>query len=407
MLCPLALPDKMHAAIALFNKPVHRRHGSRSGRALGAILLLLLCLGSPGMAGGSALRAFHPAAATISTTELHDRLLTVALIDVRSRFEFDVVHIPRSINLPVDNGRFAEQIAQLTPVQAGIEVVLIGNDPDCSRPFTAAGIARALGVDKVLVYDAGVYSWLHAYPERTRLMGEIPARLEQVVPLLSHQQRLASFDRFLEISGRQQSLVVDIRNNYQRYLTPHGLPLRTITMEALLAGIGDRIWVEHRLLLFDEDGSKTRWLQLFLRAAGFHDYLFLDGGMNGVPATSLTAAENDGRASISIDQQQLRTSLTSLWEMGQASEFLTYIFSCLRWDNIAFVRLEEITDYLDISRETIRTLSESLVRSGQIRFYEADDVLIVQVDPLLAWKGEKGGIAWQRSVDQFHQRYRP
>ena len=157
-------------------------------------------------------------------------------------------------------------------------------------------------------------------------------------------------------------------------------------------------------LIFDADGSRTRWLQLFLRAGGFFDYTFLDGGMNALPLSAQELVDAGDDESISINQLRLRESLNKLWELGQASEFLSYILSSLRRENIAFVPADEATLHLGISREELRSFSEQLARTGQLRFFETDGNFVYQVDPLLAWKGAQQGMIWNKRVNQFHHR---
>ena len=382
------------------------KHRAPRATVVLAVLLFICCsVGHPQCSWSSPYRAFFPRIETISTAELHDQLFTSTLVDVRSRFEFDVVHIARSINLPLETGQFADRIGRLVPVQDDLQLVLIGNDPDCSRAFEAAGIARSQGISQVRVYDAGVFSWLHAHPERTRLMGESPARLEVVLPLTSHHQRRLSFEQLLAEAEKPQSIVIDVRNFYQRHRVPRDLPYRAIETEALLTAIGDRIWANQRLLIIDEDGSRSRWLHLFLRAAGFSDFSFLEGGMNGIPLARQTLIAENVDESISINQQRLRDSLSTLWELGQTSEFLTYVLSCLRRENIAFVQAIQAAAQLDITVEQIRELSRNLSTGGQARFFDAGEYFVYQVDPLLAWKGDQRGLNWQRRVSQYHQRY--
>jgi len=108
-------------------------------------------------------RAFYQDVDVISTVELYERLFTVALIDVRSRFEFDVVRINRSISLPLGDRQFSSRLEKLTVPGENVVVVFVGNYLDCPRPFEAAWIARTIGLRNVYVYDAGISSWLHAY----------------------------------------------------------------------------------------------------------------------------------------------------------------------------------------------------------------------------------------------------
>jgi len=375
-------------------------------RLVGLVTLFVLCAISPGgpasASESSPYRAFYPHIKTISTSDLYQDFNSKTLIDVRSQFEFNVVHMATSVNLPIADEDFADKLFNLKDMQNELDLVFVGNDPDCSRAFDAARTARLQGMKNVTVYDAGVFSWLHSYPEKTQLMGETPARMERVLPLVQHQIHLVSYGGFRRRAIKPGVLVIDIRDIYRRRNVPDGLEVKNIVLDALLQAVGNRIWAEDPLLIFDSDGSKTRWLQLFLQAGGYHNYHFLEGGLDALPEESLSPVSGRSKDTVSINQQHLKEALAGLGKVDNAADFFTYILSSVRFKNLAFISAEEASILLAISPEQILQVSEELAATGLIRFFEANGNLIYQIDPLIVWKEEMGGIRWHQSVGQFH-----
>ncbi len=369
------------------------------------LMSFFLCLALAGIASGSEsspFRAFYPHIKTISTNDLYEGIIDKTIIDVRSLFEYNVVHINSAINLPLADADFADRLFKLKDLQEEVELVFVGNDADCSRAFKAARIARLQGMTNVVVYDAGVFVWLHANPEKTWLMGQTPARLEEVLPLVQHQIHLASYDQFRRLAMKPQALVVDIRDIYRRRYVPQGLEVKNIVLGALLQAVGNRIWAERPLLIFDSDGSKIRWLQLYLQAGGYHNYQFLEGGLDALPRESLSSVSGRRSDTVSINQNYLKDALADLGKADKTADFFVYVLSSVRFNNLAFISTEETSAQLHISREQLLQESEKLAATGLVHFFEADGNLIYQIDPLIVWKKEMVGMRWQQSVDQFH-----
>lgn len=378
---------------------------------------LLLCLlsivllwptGRPGIArahGMSPYRAFYPDIKTISTEELAKNLASLTLVDVRSRFQFDVVHIDNSINLPSGDEDFTARIDSLKEMGSDLRLVMVGNDPDCALAFHTARIAVARGITNVKVYDAGVFSWLHSYPDKTHLMGEMPASLERVLPLVTHQIHQLSYAAFLDLSRHPDAIVIDLRDFFSRRIVPADMSVRNITLHAFLDAVASRIWTDRKLLFFDADGSTTRWLQIFLQARGYHDFYFLEGGVRALPADTIFRFIDTEGGVVSINPAELKQVIKSLWKQGELVEFLSFILSSVQSRNLSFVSHRSVEIRLGLEHEQIRDYSERLAATGTLRFFEYDENFIYQVDPLLAWKGEMSGIEWQREVNQFHNRY--
>ena len=367
------------------------------------IWLLMFCFPvSSYSSSHTPLQILYPDVKTISTDELHEKFFSLTLVDIRNTFEFDVVHIAASINLPLDTGRFAQSIKNLADLKNEITLIIISNNPESTRAFEAARVAKSSGIKNVYVYDAGVFSWLFTHPAKTQLMGEVPAQLEKVLPQIRHQKHLISYDTLKRYAKAPESIVIDIRNIYQQSKLPDIEGVKNIALESLLAATNSRIWAEKQLLILDTDGSSTRWLQLFFQASGYYNYYFLDGGVNSLTKNNLRETDNINNTHVTIQQKDMRQLVTTLSHTEKRLALFNYIVSLIRTGSIAFISPDDAARTLNISVEQLRTLSLHLADSGHVRFLEMDGHFIYQVDPAIAWKGKMDGSNWHNSINQFH-----
>jgi len=364
---------------------------------------LILCFPVSSYSSSHApLQTFYPDVKTISTDELFENFFTLTLVDIRTTFEFDVVHITASINLPLDTGKFSQSIKNLADLKNEITLIIISNNPESTRAFEAARVAKSSGIKNVYVYDAGVFSWLFTHPEKTQLMGEVPAQLEKVLPQIRHQKHLISYDTFKRYAKAPEAIVIDIRNIYHQSKLPDIEGVKNIALESLLAATNSRIWAENQLLIFDIDGSSTRWLQLFLQASGYYNYYFLEGGVNSLAKSNLRKTTNSNNTHITIQQKEMRQLTTTLSHTEKRLALFNYIISSIRTGSMAFISPDDAANDLDISVEQLRILSLHLADNGHVRFLEMDGHFIYQADPAIAWKGKMDGSNWHNSINQFH-----
>ena len=348
------------------------------------------------------LQTFYPDVKTISTDELFENFFTLTLVDIRNTFEFDVVHITASINLPLATGKFSQSIKNLVDLKNKITLIIISNNPESTRAFEAARVAKSSGIKNVYVYDAGVFSWLFTHPAKTQLMGEMPAQLEKVLPQIRHQRHLISYNTLKRYAKSPEAIVIDIRNIYQQSKLPDIEGVKNIALESLLAATNSRIWAEKQLLILDTDGSSTRWLQLFFQASGYYNYYFLDGGVNSLAKSNLRKTDDTNNTHVTIQQKDMRQLVTTLSHTEKRLALFNYIISLIRTESIAFISPDDAANTLNISVEQLRTLSLHLADSGHVRFLEMDGHFIYQADPAIAWKGKMAGNNWHNSINQFH-----
>ncbi|MGE4292007.1 MAG: rhodanese-like domain-containing protein [Desulfovibrio sp.] len=379
------------------------------GKALLALCAALVCAAQLCCAPGASaqddfpLRPFYPAVQVVDTETLLEMYTTAVIVDVRSNFEFDVARINKAINAPLAYGGLLRILERLRPKDGLAPLVLYCNDPACSRAFRAAQEAVAEGWKNIYVYDAGVFAWIAAAPDKATLMGNSPASLERVIPPSLYRKHLLEYSEFERLAYDSSTLVIDIRDIYHRDLEPKLQSIRNIPMEALLEAVTNRIWTEKRLLIFDTDGSQSRWLQYFLQANGYSDYYFLNGGVEALDHARQTRRVEVDTASVSFSQHQLQSLLTDD-RLGDLERRLAcYVAGRIRFDNYALLDNEETRTLLGVDEAMLFKASDRLGGLGWLLYTRVNDSLVYRINPRLAWKGEMAGKVWMTRVREFEK----
>lgn len=168
-------------------------------------LLFACCLASTALAD----EAKVP---TLSTDDLIARMKTgptpghaFAVIDVRSRVEFEEAHLPGAIR--VAGGQAAKLLPKAVKDKK-TELIFYCNGPKCGKSAAAARVALGLGYPKVLDYNEGMPGWARA---KQQVAG---TPLPQVdVP------RVAIDELQSEIKSGKAPMIIDLRDpqEYQNY----------------------------------------------------------------------------------------------------------------------------------------------------------------------------------------------
>ncbi|MEF2144048.1 MAG: rhodanese-like domain-containing protein [Desulfovibrionaceae bacterium] len=380
------------------------------GRLLATTLCVVLCCVSGLLQPRSAeaqnefpLRPFYPSVTPISVEELLEVYGQAILVDVRTKFEFDVARINKAVNLPLGGVDLPSALARLRGKAASAPLVFYCNDPACSRAFRAAQEAVSEGWKNVYVFDAGVFAFIGAAPEKATLMGNSPADLERVIPPQAHRDRLLSYADFEKEALSESALVIDIRDVSRREYEPRLDNVRKIAMESLLEAVTNRVWAEKRLLLFDADGEQVRWLHYFLQANGYFDYAFLDSGVNGLDRAREARPVGMDTANVTLSQHQLQRLVLDSGLGDLERRLAGLIIGRLRFDNYAMLTQDEAQTLLDVTPEMLQAASDRLSDQGVILHTRVDDFLVFRINPRLAWKGEMEGQVWMGRVREFEK----
>ena len=217
----------------------------------------------------------------LSTEQLRKSYQNVIIVDVRSRFEFDVVHINKAVNIPLASAKFTTLLENLRGKNESIPLVFYCNGHTCTKSYKAAQEAIAAGFERVFAYDSGIFDWLRANRDYTTLLNASPAPLDKLVSNHYFQSRLLDFDKFKKKAVEKNAVVIDIRDELQR-ATNLALSTKELPLDQLLIKLNSGQYKDKQLLIFDAVGKQVRWLQYVLKDNGYENYYFLRDGIDGV-----------------------------------------------------------------------------------------------------------------------------
>lgn len=253
------------------------------------VVLLSACLmglSSSAMADEAAKfphRAKFKNVAVMEMEALHQRFDGVVLVDVRSRYEYETLHIKGALHIPLDKQKLVPAVQQLRN-QGPQPIVFYCNGTTCKKSYEAAELAMNAGVGNVFAYDAGLDAWTRQHPEQSVLLGRSPVTANDLIDMAKFKQRLISASDFEARVEQGNAIVLDIRDLRQRdsALFPFKEERATLDDQRRLAEVVAKAKrADKPLLVYDKVGKQTRWFQYFLEREGVKQYYFLDGGSEG------------------------------------------------------------------------------------------------------------------------------
>ena len=252
-----------------------------------AWLVLALML-SPFVLAEDAVDAEFPGRATYSTIpvmELEDmfaQLDKLHVVDVRSQYEFDVLHVKGAKHVALNDPAFDEKIRQLK-AEADLPVVFYCNGKTCYKSYKACDKAKGAGIEGAYAYDAGIFDWAKAHPEASVLLGRSPINPASLITKEAFEARLLPPEQFAEMVHSSSAItVIDIREPMQRAATSLFPNRQTdVTLddaEGIEATLTAAAKSGAPVLIYDEAGKQVRWFQYYLEDKGIKHYYFMKGG---------------------------------------------------------------------------------------------------------------------------------
>lgn len=214
--------------------------------------------------------------------QLHRDLDTLVVVDVRSRYEYDTLHIKGALHIPLSKEKLPAAVQKLR-VKTDKPIVFYCNGTTCKKSYKACDLAIKAGIKNVYAYDAGLDTWSSRYPESSVLLGQSPVKSTDIITKVMFKQRLIAPADF-EARMEKDAIVLDIRDLRQRdvMLFPFRekraqLDDRQKIAEAVTAAMR----ANKTLLVYDKVGKQIRWFQYYLERQGVKDYYFMAGGSEG------------------------------------------------------------------------------------------------------------------------------
>lgn len=229
-------------------------------------------------------RANYPDVQYIERADLESRYENVVIVDVRSRYEYDTIHVTGALNIPVSKSSFAGGVKELR-ARTNKTIVFYCNGHTCSKSYKATRKAQTAGVKNVLAFDAGIFDWSRNNPKRAVLLGQSPINPKDLISKKAFKKSLLKPEKFQKYAERPDVIVLDVRSRLQRagtglfpfYEKYAGLD----NQEKLDRYIAKARRENKTLLAYDAVGKQVRWLEYYLRKKGVKKYNFMKGGANG------------------------------------------------------------------------------------------------------------------------------
>ncbi|CAH0538854.1 rhodanese-like domain-containing protein [Vibrio marisflavi] len=225
-------------------------------------------------------RVSYPDVQVINIDELHTRLDEVNIIDVRSKLEFDVIHITGSKHIPMANIGFESAVKNLASTEKTL--VFYCNGIECIKSYTAAQRAAAVTDNiEILAFDSGVLQWAQSHPSHTMLFGKTLNATNKLINKEKFEQHLLDVKEFEQKAQQKGAILIDVREPIQRNQTIlNQFSSRTIPFYKF-DDVFNWAQKDQTLLIYDAVGKQVRWLQYLLESKGFNNYYFLQGGVEG------------------------------------------------------------------------------------------------------------------------------
>ncbi len=226
------------------------------------------------------LRPLFPGVTTIELNTLHEQRDNMLIVDVRSDYEYQTLHIKGALHIPADESEFIENLRDLRENDSRT-LVFYCNGHSCRKSYEASVRANQAGIHNHLTFDAGVFDWAKAYPQEAVLLGQALSDGSRLIGQEKQQQHMLEPEAFATRARHRDSIVLDIRDNSQKdgiNLFPMRQHSVALDNERLASFVHQAKNEGKTLLIYDAVGRQVSWLQYFLEAEGLKDYYFMRGG---------------------------------------------------------------------------------------------------------------------------------
>ncbi len=247
-------------------------------RLYSVCLLLFYCLAS-----GNVVAETHEDARYLQTDQFASLYDHAIIVDCRSRLEYDMLHIKNAVHIP-SGTMVPEDLERLLHVAPHKPIVFYCNGAGCMKSHAAFVKAQEWGISNVYVYRPGVSEWVKEYSDRVLFKGQeiVGDPAEHFLPPEKYQEHCLSPYEFVAVSRQPKTVVFDIRDVEGRQDFPinfANVKYYPVDRVVKLIKTGSRKISRKKLLILDNCGTQSKWLQYVLEDSGVSDYYFLEGGV--------------------------------------------------------------------------------------------------------------------------------
>ena len=233
------------------------------------------------------LREKYPEVKPITINDLNANYDNTIIIDVRSQEEFDVIHVKKAEHIPISKASFLADLEKIRGKSDATNITFYCNGHTCAKSYKAAENAGAAGFQNIYCFDAGIFEWATAHPEKSTLLGKSPVEPARLISKDALNTRMLGWADFSAKAGNANTLVIDIRDPFQRAKDStldqnknvNLKGIRNIPLSRITKLLAKGEFKGKQLLIFDAVGKQVRWLQYYLEDGGYTNYAFLEKGV--------------------------------------------------------------------------------------------------------------------------------
>ncbi len=244
-------------------------------------VMLLATVAACEAADNFPLRTDYKDVVVISQQQLARQLTDYTIVDVRSALEYEILHIQGALNVEFDNWQFHHKIKSLYAQQRK-PLVFYSGSSNCRDAYQAVLMMHNIVPDAALfTYDGGIGEWTDTNLRRTVYRGQFPANArdliktdqyrEHLLPPMKFENKIASRYVVLDIRTHQEREGVGLFFGHEQWVGINKYDKLTKFLKKVKAS-------GKPLLVFDNNGDKTRLLQYELQRLGIKEYFFMAGG---------------------------------------------------------------------------------------------------------------------------------
>ncbi|MDH5425672.1 MAG: rhodanese-like domain-containing protein [Gammaproteobacteria bacterium] len=229
-------------------------------------------------------RKIFPELDYITVYDLKKIYSNVIIVDVRSPYEYQTIHIKNALNISRGKPNFVENMRALRQQNVNKQIVLYCNGRTCEQSYLAGLKCKEHHIENILVYDGGVFEFAKNNPDLAVLVGKPMDSADKLISKEKFQDHVISATRFSEMLHADNTVTIDIRDRLQRQGVSlfigkeMALPINDhLTLENMLKRAAGE---NKTLLIYDDAGKQVRWLQYYLEDNNISAYYFMEGGAN-------------------------------------------------------------------------------------------------------------------------------
>jgi rhodanese-related sulfurtransferase len=220
----------------------------------------------------------------ITIEQLFSEYDNIVIVDARSAFEYETLRILSAVNIPLslNNSEFTEKLQTLRDKNPGKKIVFYCNGHTCMKSYKATHRAKVIAkIDNVYAFDAGIFDWTKAYPEKAVLLDQTPVDTSKLISKTKYKQHMLPALDFINQADKN-TIILDVRSRHQRegfYVFSGVENIVSMANKKQLKQYIEQAKKENKkLFIYDAVGKQVRWLQYYLEQQNAGTYYFMQGG---------------------------------------------------------------------------------------------------------------------------------